>query len=308
MASQKDEVLLKNLFAKSKSSRFREKHQKTYIMPTAYGVAFGFICILLLGIGFASANNAVYFLCFFMVALGSQSLILTNRNIEKLKVLQVSIEDFFADEVGTVRALVHNSTQDDMENVLFEVSPDGNLLIDKLKAGERREILIPFKIPQEGIHQVAGLKISSEFPYHFSRSWKKFYHEVKAYVYPARTGSSQFALSAHTQRIQESQSLDDFKGHRDYQKSDSPRSIDWRVTARVQKIMTKEFDPQSSRKLTLRWEDCPQTSEAEKKSQISLWVDLAEKNNMEYALDLPTRRLSYGQGPLHKAECLRALL
>jgi uncharacterized protein (DUF58 family) len=300
--------LLKNLFAKLKSSRFREKHQKTYIIPTAYGVAFGFICLLLLGIGFASANNAVYFLCFFMVALGSQSLILTNRNVEKLKILQIGIEDFFADEVGAIRILVHNSTQEDMQSVLFEATPSESLLLEKLKAGERREVLVPFKMPTQGIHPVPGIRISSEFPYYFSRSWKKFYHEQKAYVYPARRGSSQFATSAHTLRLQESQSLDDFKGHREYQKSDSPRSIDWRVSARVQKIMTKEFDPQGSRKLTLRWEDCPQASADEKKSQLSLWVDLAEKNSMEYALDLPSRQLPYGSGSQHKTECLRALL
>ncbi|WP_413288118.1 DUF58 domain-containing protein [Bdellovibrio sp. HCB337] len=277
-------------------------------MPTAYGVAFGCICLLLFGIGFASTNNAVYFLCFFMAALGSQSLILTNRNIDKLQILQLSIEDFFADEVGALKLLVYNSTQEDMENILFEVAPEGQFLLDKLKAGERREVLVPFKMNNEGVHQVPSLKISSEFPYHFSRSWKKHYHEIKAFVYPARLGSAQFASAAHTQRFQESQSLDDFKGHREYQKSDSPRSIDWRVTARVQKVMTKEFDPQSSRKLTLRWEDCPQTSEQEKKRQLSLWLDLAEKNNMEYALDLPTRQLPYGRGPQHKTECLRSLL
>lgn len=293
--------------AKPKSSRFREKHQKTYIMPTSYGVAFGCICILLFGIGFASANNAVYFLCFFMTALGSQSLIVTNRNIEKLKILQLAIEDFFADEVGVVRLLVHNTTQEDMENILFEIGPEGNFLLEKLRAGERREIQVPFK-SADGIQKVPTLKVSSQFPYYFSRSWKKYYHEVKAFVYPARNGSAQFARAAHTQRFQESQSLDDFKGHREYQKSDSPRSIDWRVTARVQKLMTKEFDPQSSRKLTLRWEDCPQTSDQEKKSQLSLWVDLAEKNNMEYALDLPHRQLPYGKGPQHKMECLRSLL
>lgn len=297
-----------NSFAKSKSSRFQEKHQKTYIVPTAYGVAFGFICILLFGIGFASTNNAVYFLCFFMAALGSQSLILTNRNIEKLQILQLRIEDFFADETGSLRVLTYNPTQDDIESVVVEISPECRFVLDKLKTGERREVLIPFKITSEGVHQIPSLKIYSEFPYHFSRSWKRHYHDLQAFVYPARMGVSQFATTAHTQRLQENQSLDDFKGHRDYQKSDTPRSIDWRVSARMQKMMTREFDPQNSRKLTLRWDDCPQISESEKKSQLSLWVDLAEKNNMEYALDLPLRMLPYGRGPQHKAACLRALL
>lgn len=298
-----------NFFAKSKSSpRFREKHQKTYIMPTAYGVAFGFICLLLFGIGFASANNAVYFLCFFMTTLGSQSLILTNRNTEKLQITQISTEDSFADETGTLRLTVHNPTQENLENILFELANDSQILIEKIKAGERREIQVPLKPPGPGVHKVPPLKISSDFPYHFSRSWKKHYHESKAYVYPSRQGSAQFAKAAHINKTLEVQSLDDFKGHRDYQKMDTPRSIDWRVSARVQKVMVKEFDPQSSRKITLRWEDCPQSAEAEKKSQLSLWIDLAEKNNFDYALDIPTKQIGFGKGLQHKVDCLRALI
>lgn len=298
-----------NYFAKLRSSpRFREKHEKTYIMPTLYGVAFGFVCLLLFGIGFASTNNAVYFLCFFMVALGSQSLILTNRITDKVKITQTAAEDFFADETGRLRLALHNPTQEDLQSLQFSLSKESVLEVERLRAGEHRDISVPLFMKEPGIYKLPRLSVSSDFPYHFSRSWKKHNIEVSVCVFPARRGSPQFAAAAYTSRNAESLNLDDFKGHREYQKSDSPRSIDWKVTARVQEVMVKEYDPLTSRKLTLRWEDCTQASEADKKSQLSLWIDLAEKNNFEYALELPSRHIGFSRGPQHRGECLRALL
>lgn len=298
-----------NYFAKLRSSpRFREKHEKTYIMPTLYGVAFGFVCLLLFGIGFASTNNAVYFLCFFMVALGSQSLILTNRTTDKVKVAQSSAEDFFADETGRLRLSLHNPTQEDLQNLQLSLSKESVLEVARLRAGERRDVGVPLFMKEPGIYKLARLSISSDFPYHFSRSWKRHNLEISVCVFPARRGSLQFPAAAYNSRNAESLNLDDFKGHREYQESDSPRSIDWKVTARVQELMVKEYDPQTSRKLTLRWEDCSQASDTDKKSQLSLWIDLAEKNNFEYALELPARYIGYSRGLQHRGECLRALL
>lgn len=299
-----------SFFTKSKSSlRFREKHQKTYIIPTAYGVAFGFICFLLFSIAFASTNNAVYFLCFFLVSLGSQSLFVTNRNIESLQLRHLHGDDFFADEIGVVCVGLFNPGPQAVEEVVVELLAESQVQrVDLIKPGEQVELRLPLRLPVPGVHRLPALRLSSEFPYHFSRSWKKHYAQAQILVFPARVGSRSFSAAAYWHSRWEARGSDEFKGHRDYQRSDSPRSIDWKVSARAQKVVVREFDPQNSAKITLRWEDCPQESEAQKKSQLSLWIDLAEKNNFEYALELPQRRISFGKGPQHKSTCLRALL
>lgn len=305
----KDEFMLKNFFAKLRSSlRLRENNEKTYIVPTLYGVAYGVVCLLLFGIGFASTNNAVYFLCFFLVSLGSQSLVTTNRNTEKLHITHIAGEDFFADETGRIRLSVQNRGKEDLRQIQLSFSKKHSVDLDRLKVGEHREVLIPYSTPAPGILKIPDLRVSSDFPYHFARSWKKYFTDLSLYVYPARRGSSQFSKDAFVSRSQESQSFDDFKGHRDYQKTDSPRSIDWKVTARVQKTTVKEYDPQTSQKITLRWEDCPQATESDKRSQLSLWIDLAEKNSFDYSLELPHRVIPFSRGPQHRTDCLRALI
>jgi uncharacterized protein (DUF58 family) len=235
-------------------------------------------------------------------------LIITNRVTDKIKITQVLAEDFFADEMGRVRLSLHNPSQEDLQGVQLSLAKDAFTDVARLRAGERQDVTVPFSQREPGLYKIPQLNISSDFPYHFSRSWKKHFVETSVWVYPARRGSSQFAMAAYSSRANESLNMDDFKGHREYQKSDSPRSIDWKVTARVQELMVKEYDPQTSRKITLRWEDCAQASDADKKSQLSLWIDLAEKNNFEYALELPSRVLGFSRGPQHRTECLRALV
>lgn len=289
--------------------KFKEKYGKTYIIPTGYGAAFGVVCLLLFGIAFASTNNAIYFLCFFMVSLGSQSLVITNRNTDKLQITQSRIDDFFADETGQLVLDVHNPSTQELRAIELKLPTGPGVTVEHLNPGERRQLFLPLTLCEPGAQALPELKISSEFPYHFSRSWKKLILPQDMTVYPARRGQRAFASAALTTTANaDSHNWDDFKGHRDYLSSDSPRSIDWKVSARLQKVLVKEFEPQNSHRLTLRWEDCPQSTDSEKKSQLSLWIDLADKNNYDYALELPLKKIPLGQGARHKTACLRALL
>jgi uncharacterized protein (DUF58 family) len=158
------------------------------------------------------------------------------------------------------------------------------------------------------VQTLPPLRISSDFPFHFARSWKKHYSTLTFGVFPARKGQLEFPARAFADLNLQTPNQDDFKSHRDYQNTDSQRRIDWKVTARMDKMMVKEYDQQTTTKVTLRWDDCPQPSDDEKKSQLSLWIDLAEKKNFEYALRIPGASLDFGKGPQHRLQCLRALL
>jgi uncharacterized protein (DUF58 family) len=302
-----------SFFAKFQSFRkkrrsFIEKHRKTYILPTLYGVAFGVVCILLLGIAFASTNNAVYFLCFLLTVLGIQSLVTTNQNTERLDIARIEVEDYFADEIGFARVQLQNNSSEDLHELTLELSTDNRMDVATLRAQERKDIQLLLKNSRPGVHPFPALRISSDFPFHFARSWKKHYSEVTFGVFPARRGHPDFPPEAFADIHLQINNQDEFKSHREYNSSDSPRRIDWKVTARLDKMMVKEYDQQTTTKVTLRWEDCSQVEPDNKKSQLSLWIDSAEKKNFEYALVLPTQNFEFGKGPQHRQTCLRALL
>lgn len=289
-------------------AKYRLSANKTYIAPTLYGAAFAAICILLLGIAFASTNNAVYFLCFLLSALGIQSLLTTNKNIESLEILRIEVADFFADETGFIRVFLQNPGSEDLHGISLETTPDQQKLLPLLRSKERKELQLLLTTYTAGIHDLPPLKATSDFPFYFTRSWKKYKSMGTFAVFPARRGQPEFSAQAFADTHLKSPNQDEFKNHREYQNSDSPSRIDWKASARTNHLLVKEYDPYTTTKVTLRWEDCPQSSVEEKKSQMSLWIDLAEKKNFEYAVILPEQRLDFDKGPQHHHQCLRALL
>jgi uncharacterized protein (DUF58 family) len=283
---------------------------RTYILPTGYGFSFAAVCIFLLAVAFASTNNAVYLLCFVMSSLAVQSLVITNKNIEKLDVTHLEVADFFADELGYAKVSVQNTLLNDIENIQYEFDKKKPTNVSRMRPGERQQVQVALGLATSaaGRQTCPKLRISSDFPFFFARSWKTYQSDIQFYVYPARKGLSPFSASAYLLHDADAQTQDEFKGHRDYRDNDSPRSIDWKVTSRLQKITVKEYDSEGTKKIWLRWQDTPVGSDSDRKSQLSLWIDLADKKDFEFGLILPSRTIDFGKGPNHKTLCLRALV
>jgi uncharacterized protein (DUF58 family) len=277
-------------------------------LPTVYGFCFAAVCMFLLAIAYASTNNAVYLLCFVISALGIQSLIITNKNTDKMRVNQLEIPDFFADEPGFGLLHIANADTTPARNFRCEMVGEPAVEVEIFHPEERRPLRLPISTKPAGFHKAPKVKVSSDFPFYFSRSWRTYVQPFDFAVYPARVGTSQFSSNAFLANGAETETQDDFKGHRDYRDNDTPRSIDWKVSSRVQKLTVKEYDQQSAKKIRLRWQDANAPTDAQRRSQLSLWVDLAEKRDFEYAVELPSRTIDFGRGPAHKALCLRALL
>lgn len=243
-----------------------------------------------------------------MSSLAVQSLVITNKNIEKIEVTSVEVADYFADETGYAKVSIHNPLLSDLENIVFEFEKKNPVSVAKLRPGERRQVQIPLSLKSSGKHYCPKLKISSDYPFFFARSWKTFQSENAFFVYPPRVGQNAFSANAFLLHDSETETQDEFKGHRDYRDNDSPRAIDWKVTSRLQKMTVKEYDSQGAKKIWLRWQDVPVAFAQNRAAQLSLWIDLADKMNFEYGLILPHQTIEFGLGPTHKTLCLRALV
>lgn len=285
---------------------------RTYILPTGYGLSFAIVCLFLLAVAFASSNNAIYLLCFVMSSLGIQSLVLTNKNTENVEINALEIPDFHADESGFAIVTVHNASIEDAHSLRCEFAlktmKNSWTMLPHLKPGERARLRIPVEQKHSGRYAIPKLKLSSDFPFYLSRSWKMHAAQTNYYVYPPRKGVKAFSQKAYALQQKDEIIQDEFKGHRDYRENDSPRSIDWKVSSRLQKTTVKEYETEGTKKVMLRWQDVEATGDADKKAQLSLWIDLAEKNEYQYGLVLPHLDIELGSGAKHKSQCLRALV
>jgi uncharacterized protein (DUF58 family) len=129
-------------------------------------------------------------------------------------------------------------------------------------------------------------------------------------VYPRPAAISQLpADSLYKLKVTGDQGVgaDDFAGLRPYHSGDSLRHIHWKVAARQQGLLTKQFGGDRSEELWLDWSSLPDVPLEQRLSILTRWVLLAEREGKSYGLRLPGLVLEPDRGGPHRHQCLKAL-
>lgn len=287
---------------------------RTYIIPTRFGLYFGLSMFLLLAVAFIYSNNVVYFICFFLTSLAHIVMWSTNSNISRLRVDFVQAPDFFADEKGRLRILITN--QKNTPSYLIRVNiPHENQqhLINEISALSQQSADLLFSASHRGYQKIPSIIAESRYPFGLLKSWKHKKISNQVLVYPKREGNPRLPEKGKNQgadslgRTLQLSSENAFQGHRPYQASDSFRQMDWKAFARTQELLIKQFESENKGQLQLRWEDTGFQDPEKKLSQLSLWISECEKQHRIYQLALPDETTPWGKGSAHAHECLKKL-
>lgn len=100
---------------------------------------------------------------------------------------------------------------------------------------------------------------------------------------------------------------DDFDGLRNYQPSDSLKSVDWKSYARRGVLYTKQFHGYESRSKWVDWYAFSDDDAELKLSHMCYAVLEYAKTHETYGLKLPSVELAPDSGELHLQQCLEAL-
>ncbi len=284
---------------------------QTYILPTRFGLSYGVALVLMLMIAFGYSNNLVFFVCFFLTSFGLVSMLITNQNIKHFNLLNLSAKPFFADALGEALLQVRVNSKSDLQNIQIQAQ-NSQRLLEEVPA--QVETLIPFPLQKttRGRHRFPALRIESHYPFQLCRSWKTIRSSQEYLVYPSRLGSSHFPRQGegpeNEKQVGKKISDDDFAGFKPYGKTDSPRRIDWKATARSNSIQVKIFESSEGQNLVFTWEQTHDLDSFEARlSQLALWVDLAERSGHKYQVILPGFQSHLSRGSTHWQECLTAL-
>ena len=292
----------------------RVRTDRTYIIPTRFGLYYGISMILLLALAYTYTNNIVYFICFFLISFGHLSMWITNYNISRLQIEALSSQDFFADEDGKLRIQIENNNQKSsfLLNVRLAKQYESKG-IEEIQRKTNQVVEVPFRVQQRGWQNVPKIILESNYPFGLLQSWKTKKPNLKVLVYPKREGSLLLprtgqAENPDSQEVKMKTSKDnDFQGHKPYHTSDSFRKIDWKAFARTQHLLVKQFESESQGALQLCWDELNHLDFEKKLNQLSLWIDVCEKQDIPYQLVLPNYTSPMSSGPTHAKECLTKL-
>jgi len=312
--------------------RFALDRRHVYILPTRHGLAFG-IALLVMLIGAINYANSLGYLLTFLLGGGALvSLLHTYRNMAGLVFRVGEPEPAFDGDRVIVPVSVDNRGGRARFALCLSipepVSHKGTPRRWRLKQRETFEVsafsadanaiaqhAIGFRAPRRGVHELAGLHVSSRFPLGLFRAWSVLQPRtadtasIVYYVYPAPKGHAPLPVpvETNTQRDRVTRrGREDFAGLRDYQRGDPPRHIHWKAVARGQGVPVKEFAGDGSAQIQLDYQDTVGALEL-RLSQLARWVIDAHAMDLTFAVRLPNTYIGFGSGPRHRRRCLDAL-
>lgn len=309
-------VVLEHPLASATGGAYKNlKRQRVYIFPTRQGFLFGVLLVVMLLGAVNYTNSMAYLLTFLLGSVFMVCMLHTYRNLRGLIVKAADAEPVFAGEVAAFPLLFDNRPGYERIGLQARVRSarrDAANSIDvDLAAGELHRTLAKAEVARRGLFTLDRLLFETRFPLGLFRAWAYLDDAPRCIVYPRPEGSlplpetQEFESENQTGRRP---GTDDFTGFRAYRAGDSMRSIDWKAFARERGLLAKRFSGAGARRLVLRWDATPARAGTEARlSQLCRWVLDAERQGLQYALDIPGRFVDHGSGPGHRNVCLEAL-
>lgn len=258
-----------------------------------------------MAVGFS--NNVIYFFVFYLISIGLTAMYMTNDNVNRIKVSNLQFDPLFANENNKAFIYLKNVKKQDCYSLQFFVESKVNVSDIPLVAGlESAIVMCLWKPNSRGIHKIPRVQIQSRFPFGMLQSWSLYRKKGEVLVYPQRIGNSQLPRNKGDEVKYSQSGL--FKEHREFQSSDSPRRIDWRVSQKHDQLMVKTFETNQGQSIHLDYNYTLEISDFEKQiSQLALWTDIAEKNKMSYSFKFKNFSLPESAGESHYFEILSFL-
>ncbi len=283
--------------------------RRVYILPTKQGLAFALLLFIMLLGSINYSNSLGYFLTFLLASLSVVTIFHTYNNLLKLSFGPAICHPVFAGEDTNFIVQVNNSNHQSRFSV-NSYTPQKLVITTDIAANSISNLSIKHRFEKRGLIPLPRFTVESRFPFGLFRAWALIQFDQNQLVYPKPSHHS--ALPIKSTGLAEGNKqidngTDDFKGLRTYIEGDALQHIHWKSFARHHTLQTKEFSSTTSSELWLNYNETTVTGTELKLSQLTRWILLAEKQNLNYGLRLPDSVVQPNSGKKHCDACLKQL-
>lgn len=284
--------------------------RRVFILPTAHGLLFAAVLVLMLT-GSVNYNLSLgYVLTFLLGAMGVNAMLYTFRNLANLQVSPGRAGAVFAGEPARFALRLENPGDETRYAIGLTRDRRTSSYVD---VPARQIAVASITVPTEKRGRMAAgrLRLFTRFPLGLYYAWAYVEPDAPCIVYP-RPAPPGIPLprssSANGNGTEQGQGSEDFSGLRQYHPGDSTRHIAWKAAARDQGLLTKQFAGRADTDLRLTWDQVPgQPGVEERLSQLTRWVVDAHELGLAYSLALPGIAIPSASGDAHRTRCLEAL-
>ncbi|MCB0389667.1 MAG: DUF58 domain-containing protein [Bdellovibrionales bacterium] len=289
------------------------KRERIFIIPTRYGILYGFGVFITLLAGIIYSNNLVYLLSFFLVAVILIGMVQTHSNLKGLNIEKLQMELAPAFSQGNAKIWIKSTNNEGHNQIQINTTKNNNagisFMVPNLTGATLSIERFAYTTQGRGKKSVEQIRLSTTFPFGLFYAWRFFDIKTNYYVYPQPFGNFNLPenelLGDSVEKIIGVRG-DDFTQHKKYSYGESHKHIDWKAYARGRPLLVKEFKDGDNRVLSLDIQNMSGHIEA-KLQQLVKWIDDCETKKIIYSLKLDDQFIGPGLGQIHKKECLKSL-
>jgi uncharacterized protein (DUF58 family) len=280
-----------------------------------------------IGIGLAAintGNNLLYLLLGWLLSVIVASGILSDVCLRAIRITRSAPKRIYANR-PFLMALEARNTKKRFASYSLEVEDmcegrtvDKRCYFLKLPEGKSQHTAYRHTISRRGLYKFNGFRVATKFPFGLFLKSRLEDSESEVLVFPATRPVRLPPPSG--QRLGDNQSnkvgrRGEFFGLREYRDGDDRRSIHWRSSARSDRLLVREYEDESQRRITLLIDNALPLTRGEEEEQaledaISLCASLAQAYlERGYALRLIARGtlLPFASGEMQTQRVLRTL-
>ncbi len=294
------------------TSPIRLGQRRIFILPTAAGIQFAVLLIVMLLAAINYQLSLGHLLVFLLAGIGIVGIIHTFRNLYDLEIAGIRAPAVFAGETALFQIRLANQRKFPRPGLIFSASPE-NPVQAELDAKNEQLIEIPVPTHHRGWLTLPRVRLSTTYPLGLFVAWSYLQPELRCLVYPQAIDTplpaSHDTATAGGPYGQQGDA--DFSGFRERQPADSLRHVAWKASARddgQRPLLIKQFTEGNLTHLHLDWQNTDPMLDPEIRiSHLCAWVLKADTEQQLYALHLPGQESGLSSGPAHRRQCLEML-
>jgi len=286
-------------------------HKSIFILPTAFGLFWIFLVLILFIFGTNYQNNLVIGLSILLLSLFNTCIIYSYRNLAGLTLSASASPQAYAGE--TIVFPIKLSSIQRQFDVLLNY-PNNQINVVKTIGKEPIQALVPFDNLVRGRISPGRLKIESRYPLGLCRAWSHVNLDNPHIVFatPLVSPSQLKSIDTDNEDITGDigtyiPGVDEFKGLKQHVPGESLRQVAWKQLAQGRGMLSKEFQQPQGEPKWLTIEDLS-TPELEKKlSELTWAIDKISGRSQLFGLIIGRKKIIPSVGDAHRIHCLQEL-
>lgn len=279
-----------------------------FILPTAAGVMFGLLLLIMLITAINYQNSLIYLLTFLLGAVFVAAMHQTHRNLAGLELTMLGGgEGFPGDAVPfRVRAVVNGHDALAISLACEDVRLDQQHVFQ----GKPADLLLSMVSSKRGYFRPDRIRVETRFPFGLLKAWSWLRPVSAGIVYPRPLVAPEAASRVQDgDQVSRARSIEgnDHADIRPWREGDMSQRVLWKRFARTGEMVIADWEGEQGSPQWLDYEAFQGVDQEIRLSYLAHQVLERMKANRPFGLSLPGHRIDPDIGRAHGSRCLKAL-